>query len=102
MTVYKQYSRAKPYLPKDPKKHNLGHQSFTPSYEKDAPKMSLLMCWHYGRKWLEESKEFHEKIARKERGFIQPGIEGWLQKRMTAAMRRANNLDPIQKKPKWG
>ncbi|XP_022213522.1 uncharacterized protein LOC111068381 [Drosophila obscura] len=101
MPVYPIFGRPKLYRPIDSNKNLPGHKSFTPSYEKDETSMRLLLSWHYGRQWLEESKQFHEKIAVKERSFIKPDIKGWVLKRMTLNTRRANNLE-TKTKPRWG
>ncbi|BFF90020.1 uncharacterized protein DMAD_08627 [Drosophila madeirensis] len=102
MPIYNLHSRARPYRPIESNRNLPEHQSFTPSYEKDATSMSRLMSWHYGHQWLEESKLFHQRnMPVKERRFIDPGTKGWLQKRMTATTRRAHHLDSNQK-PRWG
>lgn len=72
-------------------KNNVRHTTFQPSYEREEPRMGLILSWHYGRQWLEE-RQTHEKsmnkIIKKSTKFIQPDFSKWLEKRKLTKTRR--------------
>ncbi|XP_060655749.1 uncharacterized protein LOC132790994 [Drosophila nasuta] len=62
--------------------------SFSSSFEKEQPSMSLLLGWEYGRLWLKEHEEFVTKeLTNAKPPYIDPDFDWWVNKR-TAVMDR--------------
>lgn len=63
--------------------------SFTASFNKEPPAMSLILGWEYGRLWLKEHKEFiTTEITKSKPQFIEPDFTWWTTKRNNKMDRR--------------